>query len=76
MFILYTKNNCVYCEKVKGAFLHLGVSYEERNISNKTYLDEVRSHGARTMPFLVDTTANVMMGESDDIIAYAQEGSF
>jgi glutaredoxin len=76
MFILYTKNNCIYCDKVKDAFLHLGVAYEERNIGNKVYLDEARAQGARTVPFLVDTTANVMMGESDDIIAYAQEGSF
>jgi glutaredoxin-like protein NrdH len=76
MLILYTKDNCVYCEKVKRAFKEHNISYEERNISNPLYLKDVQSRGARSMPYLVDTTANVQMGESDEIIAYALEGSF
>jgi glutaredoxin len=76
MLILYTKNNCSYCDKVKNAFLEHGVAYEERNISEKQFLDEVRAKGAKTMPFLVDTSANVALGESDIIIDYALEGSF
>ncbi len=76
MLILYTKNNCVYCEKVKHAFLEKGVVYEERNIENVDFLKEVQAKGARTMPFLVDTSANVAMGESDDIIDYVSEYSF
>lgn len=76
MLILYTKNNCQYCEKVKKAFLERSVTYEERNIENEEFLKEVQAHGARTMPFLVDTTANLTMGESDEIIDYASEYSF
>lgn len=76
MLLLYTKNNCQYCEKVKNAFLENNVSYEERNIENEEFLEEARAKGARTMPFLIDTTANVTMGESDDIIEYASECSF
>lgn len=76
MLILYTKDNCSYCEKVKHAFFERGVSYEERNIGNPEFLIEAREHGARTMPFLVDTSANVQMGESDTIIDYASEYSF
>lgn len=76
MLLLYTKNNCGYCDKVKHAFLERGIIYEERNISNPEYLKEAQGYQARTMPFLVDTSANVQMGESDDIIAYASEYSF
>jgi hypothetical protein len=52
------------------------VTYEERNIKELEFLKEVQGYGARTMPFMVDTTANVQMGESDDIIDYASEYSF
>lgn len=76
MLILYTKDNCAYCDKVKHTFTERRVVYEERNIKNPDYLKEVREYDARTMPFLVDTSANVAMGESDDIIDYASEYSF
>ena len=76
MLILYTKNNCSYCDKVKYSFNRHKITYEERNISNPEFLQQVQSYGARTMPYLVDTSANVSMGESDEIIAYALEESF
>lgn len=76
MLILYTKNGCQYCEKVKKAFLKKSVVYEERNIENPDFLAELQAKGARTMPFLVDTSANISMGESDDIIDYVSEYSF
>lgn len=76
MLILYTKDNCPYCEKVKRAFMDDRVTYEERNIKEPEFLKEVQARGARTMPFLVDTAANVAMPESDDIIDYAREYSF
>ena len=76
MLILYTKDNCLFCDKVKKSFSLRGVVYEERNIKNQEFLKEVQSHNARTMPFLVDTQANVAMGESDDIIDYASEYAF
>lgn len=76
MLILYTKDNCAYCDKVKRAFAERRVTHEERNIKNPEYLNEVREYGARTMPFLVDTSANVTIGESDEIIDYASEYSF
>lgn len=76
MLILYTKNNCVYCDKVKDSFFDKQVVYEERNIENPEFLKEAQSYNARTMPFLVDTSANVQIGESDEIIDYASEYSF
>lgn len=76
MLILYTKNGCSYCEKVKKAFLEKSVVYEERNVENLDYLKEVQEYKARTLPYLVDTGANVKMGESDDIIDYVSEYAF
>jgi glutaredoxin len=76
MLILYTKNNCQYCTKVKNSFLEKNVSYEERNIENEDFLKEVQEYGARTMPYFVDTTANVQMSESDEIIDYISEYAF
>lgn len=76
MLILYTKDNCFYCDKVKKAFAEMGIAYEERNIKNPEFLEEVQSHKAKTMPFLVDPQANVAMAESDDIIDYASEYAF
>ena len=76
MLILYTKDNCQYCEKVKRAFSERRVAYEERNIMSREFLQEAQGYGARTMPFLVDTTENVRMGESEDIIDYISEYSF
>jgi glutaredoxin len=76
MLILYTKNNCAYCDKVKDAFLEYGVIYEERNISEPEFLKEAQSHNARSMPFLFDTISNLEIRESDEIIDYGKEGSF
>ena len=76
MLILYTKDNCVFCEKVKKVFLERKVSFEERNIKTHDFLQEAQRYGARTMPYLFDTSANVGIQESDDIIDYASEYSF
>jgi glutaredoxin len=76
MLILYTKDNCQYCENVKRAFAERRVVYEERNIKNLEFLKEVQAREARTMPFLLDTTANTTIQESDEIIDYASEYSF
>ncbi len=76
MLILYTKDNCGYCDKVKKTFSERRVAYEERNIKNPEYLKEAQSHFARTMPFMYDTTSNTALQESDEIIDYASEYSF
>jgi glutaredoxin len=75
MLILYTKDNCQYCDKVKHSFLHGNISYEERNIKEPAYLKEVQERGVRTMPFLLDTFTNTEIRESDDIIEYGMEYS-
>jgi len=76
MLILYTKDNCQYCDKVKRAFFEKNVSYEERNIKNPEFLKEAQELQSRTIPFLVDTSANTTVQESDEIIHYISEYSF
>lgn len=76
MLILYTKDNCAYCDKVKQVFLDRRIAYEERNIKEPEFLQEAQAYNARSMPFMVDKLANVAMGESDDIIDYASEYAF
>ena len=76
MLILYTKDNCQYCEKVKKVFAERRITYQERNIANPEFLKEVQAHNARTMPFAVDTTANTTIDDSEEIIAYASEYAF
>ena len=78
MLILYTKTGCPYCEKVKDSFLGKMSSYEERNISlNEEWGKElIEKGGKKQVPFLVDTSANVMMYESEDILDYLNEGVF
>ncbi len=76
MLILYTKDDCQYCEKVKHAFLMGNVSYEERNIKYPEYLEQVKGYQAHTMPFLLDTFTNTTVSGSDEIIEYGTEYSF
>lgn len=75
MLILYTKQGCPFCEKVKEAAAELGVEFDERDINEKPeHLDELIAHGGmRQVPFLVDEENNVAMYESDDIITYLTE---
>jgi glutaredoxin len=76
MLILYTKDNCHFCAHTKETLHERKVIFEERNIKDPVFLKEAQDKGAHTMPFLVDTSANVAMGESDAIIDYASEYAF
>ncbi len=76
MLILYTKDNCQYCDKVKKTFAERRVAYEERNIKDPQFLLEARGYNARTMPFMYDSVANLGIEESDEIIDYGSEYSF
>lgn len=78
MLILYTKTGCPYCEKVKDSFLGKTAGYQEKNISdNEDYINElVELGGQKQVPFLFDTSANVKMYGSEDILDYLQEGVF
>jgi glutathione S-transferase len=75
MLELYQFEHCPYCAKVRAALTELELDYVIRNVPKGS---EKRSFlralgGKEQVPFLVDQERNVMMYESDDIIAYVQE---
>lgn len=78
MLIIYTKDGCPYCEKVKDSFLGKSSGFLEKNISeNEDYVQElIDLGGKKQVPFLYDTSANVKMYESEDILDYLNEGVF
>jgi hypothetical protein len=61
---------------VKKEFANRSIAHEERNIKNPEFLKEVQGYQARTMPFLVDTTANTQIATSAEIIDYIREYAF
>ncbi len=71
-------DNSPDCEKVKDSFLGKMSGFEERNIShNEQYKKELIGKGGKQqVPFMVDTMANVMMYDTDDILDYLNEGVF
>jgi glutathione S-transferase len=51
----------------------LGVTFEEKNISDDAVVTELIARGGkRQVPYLVDTDRGVEMYESADIIAYLE----
>ncbi len=76
MLLLYTKDGCPHCAKVKEVFKDRNVMYEERNVKEPTFLQEVKDHGFNAVPVLVDTTANTTVVGTDEIIDYASEHAF
>jgi glutaredoxin-like protein NrdH len=51
--VVYTKNDCPYCEQTKDKMNHLGVDYEVRNVSeDPDALKFVKSLKVRTMPLV------------------------
>lgn len=75
MLKLYVFAGCPYCIKVLRAFDSMGVKYEIINAQRGTpgNAELIKLGGKSQAPFMVDEANNIMMYESDDIIAYAQE---
>lgn len=72
MLTLFVKTGCPYCEKVLAYLEKTSIQFETKNISEQSNVDELISLGGkRQVPFLVHK--DVMMYESDDIIAYLGE---
>lgn len=73
MLELYTMETCPYCKKVKVYFAQNGVEYQERNVDEEKYAQELMKLGGKPqVPFLADKENNVYMYESDRIIDYVQ----
>ena len=71
MLTLYIKTGCPYCAKVLAAGKELGIEFDEKNIGNPAFAEELMQRGGKRMvPYLVDEDAKVEMYESDDIVDY------
>lgn len=71
MITIYTKTGCPFCHHVLAVADGLPDGFEEKNIANETYLNELLEKGGkRQVPFLVDSDKNVSMYESSEIIDY------
>ena len=73
MFILYIKTGCPYCAIAIDAFDALGLPFESRNIQSEAYRVELLARGGKIqVPYFVDTSRNIEMYESTDIVNYIQ----
>jgi glutaredoxin len=53
MNILYTSPKCTYCPKAKIHLGEIGLEYEERNVVEPAFREELLALGIRTVPTLV-----------------------
>lgn len=72
MILLFQKENCPYCAKVRNALTQLGISYVTVNSVKGTPARalQVKWGGQDQVPFLVDIEKGITMYESDDIVQY------
>lgn len=78
MIELYHAERCPYCVKVRVFFENAGIAYISKPVplgsATSKLKDELKALGGKTqVPFLHHPERNVIMYESDDIIAYARE---
>lgn len=74
MLTVYVKTGCPFCRKVLESAAELGISLEEKNISDDAVAAELVARGGkRQVPYLVDSDRGVEMYESGDIVTYLRE---
>ena len=53
-YVIWSKNNCIYCSKAKAILEQKGIDYEERNVEGPVWTSEdfmkAVPPGARTFP--------------------------
>lgn len=74
MLTLYYKPTCPFCRQVLAVIDRLGLEVDRKDVSTDAALLEelIAQGGKRQVPYLVDTTHDVEMYESDAIAAYLQ----
>ena len=75
MLILYVKQTCSFCHKVRTFAVTSGIPLEQKDINaNPEIMAElIERGGKRQVPYLVDQKAGVSMYESDDIVNYLKK---
>jgi len=71
-YVIYTADNCSWCEKAKELLTNNGMTYLEKNISkNKQYRDTLRYRGLKTVPQIYEGTSEIIhMGGYDDFSSF------
>lgn len=74
-FLMYTRPNCGYCTKAKALLEGLGHTIEQRDISEPTILQELRSSypEARTVPQIY--IGGFRIGGHDDLVRMIDSGT-
>lgn len=68
--IVYTKNNCVHCERVKRYLDSKGKEYEVRNIEEDgEALKDVLALGARGVPVVFGDKNEIIIGYNEAELA-------
>jgi glutaredoxin len=71
MFDLYVSQYCPYCKKVMSFLDEYNIGYNLKDVAQEENFEKLVSLGGKDqVPFLNDTDNDVLMYESDDIIAY------
>lgn len=75
MLILYYKPTCPYCQRVLSEAETLGISFTLKDISTDETLraELIERGGKKQVPYLIDTTHNVALYESNDIVTYLRK---
>lgn len=73
MLELYYLSTCPYCLKVRSYFAENFIDYIPKDVSNSQYYSELMQIGKiAQVPFLVDTSNDRHMYDSDAIIDYVK----
>ncbi len=70
---IYSKSNCVFCDKAKNYFAQNNITYEEFNVEIPEIFDDLmkRNPNARTMPqIFID---NTLIGGYTDLIEWLEK---
>ncbi len=70
---IYSKSNCVFCDKAKNYFTQNNITYEEFNVEIPEVFDALmkRNPNARTMPqIFID---NTLIGGYTDLIEWLEK---
>jgi glutathione S-transferase len=72
--ILYVKTGCPYCAAAIHKLEELGLSWEEKNVSDPKVVEELVARGGKKQePYLVDKNGGIEMYESDNIVEYLED---
>jgi glutaredoxin len=74
MLTLYTKHSCAFSAMVIHRLEELGLSFEEKHITDPAVADELYTRsGSHATPYLVDSDTGKELYASEPIVAYLNE---